>query len=308
MHAFPGQRDTVYLAQDHERRGPGIGQHTAGGEHGNGRETVRYRLTQGRMHGVRMASAVDLDPAAIVARGGNGHVVQFHHATDFTDARCRLFYRHGPCLAIRSGRARAHFSIDTDQVAGDGPAIEAMRQLVDAKTLGDPRQVEHQRRALAHLQSRQIHVQRLGGRAVRFAMLCRDLRRWRALRRTESPVLHQLANRHVEGAARFAADQQPRSEHLRQLLRHRKPGIFRRRVQAAQVRGDVPGRHLPVDPVDGGKQAGGDGGQVRLSGRIEYGRIAAAHGFAIQAVAPQRMFRRRLHDTFLFPVAPPHPA
>ena len=221
---------------------------------------------------------------------------------------CRLFYRHAPGLAIGSGRARAHFAVDADQVAGDGPAIEAMRQLVDAKTLGNARQVERQRPALAHLQSIQIHVQCLGGGAVRFAMPGRDLRRWRALRRTESPVLHQLANGHVEGAARFAADQQPRSEHLRQLPRHGKPGVFRRGVQAAQVRGGIPGRHLPVDPVDGGKQAGADGGQVRLSARIEYGRVAAAHGFAIQAVAPQRGFRRRLHDTFLFPAAPLHRA
>jgi hypothetical protein len=54
---------------------------------------------------------------------------------------------------------RAHFAVGVDQVAGHAPAIEAMREPVDAIAFGNPGQVEGDRRTLAHQAARRAAAQ-----------------------------------------------------------------------------------------------------------------------------------------------------
>ena len=77
------------------------------------------------------------NPVAVVARGRNGRIGEFHHAHGLTHAPKGLLNRYGPRSLVWFQATRTHFTVNSHQITGDSQAIQAMGQLVHPKAFGD---------------------------------------------------------------------------------------------------------------------------------------------------------------------------
>ena len=130
--------------------------------------------------------------------------------------------------------------------------------------------------------------------------------------RAKAPGIDQIAHANVKRAPRLDSHAHSGLQHGQQLGRYGLPLLHRRCVEAAQVGIRLPGGHLPVHPVDGGKQGCAYGNRVGVGRCKKHGAVAGSHGLAVQGMALQGMalqvngrtlglewFRRHLHGSVL---------
>ena len=225
--------------------------------------------------------SLNVDPVTIIARGGNGRILQFHDRPGAAPVRVRVFYCDGPAAAIRSQAEGAHLAVDPDKRIGDAKVQQHLRQPVHAMALGDPVQIQRQRRVFAHALT--VGLQALMRRAAP-GFHRRDDGLLIGGIGAEPPRPDGVAHADIEGAPADLSDRQPKPQHMRQLRRNSDPFSHRRRIEAHQVAVWLPGGHLRVHLGHGLLQRGLHRHHVEAGRSEEQRRPACSHGLPVQRV------------------------
>jgi hypothetical protein len=108
---------------------------------------------------VRQAVAGDLHEAPVVARGGNGQILQFDHAVHRALAGLGALERNGPGAAVGLRADGAQFAVERRQRMAHPMALQHLGHAIDRVALGDAAQVDRERRVLARAARRQVELQ-----------------------------------------------------------------------------------------------------------------------------------------------------
>ncbi|MNT60892.1 hypothetical protein D3C72_1985030 [compost metagenome] len=106
------------------------------------------RIAGARVDGMRIAPAVAVEVAAVVAGGGDGQAVQRHQGLPvlillFVAAEARRrFQRNPPRHAVRLDAMAAQFAADLGEMMGHALGVEVARHRVDGKALGDGAEIQ----------------------------------------------------------------------------------------------------------------------------------------------------------------------
>ena len=221
--------------------------------------------------------------------------------------RQRFLQRDRPGCAAGFRTAAAHLAVDADEPARQPEAVEDARHLIDAKALGDARQIELERRPLARAASGAVKLQQIGGCGASAGK--RDDRGGVSAARggAEAPCLDETADADVERPVGVAPDVERRHEHGHQFLGQRHPIVRLRLVEPHEIGVGLPGRHLAIDPVDGCGERHLDRSDIQVVCSVKDRGPARAHGRPVQAGTRQgHGLSRHLRDTFHRTSAPLH--